>query len=543
MDFQMKNILLVTVAATCIGFTACKKSDFADSYSDPSKVAEATVERQFAGVITSYTWTNPDKGQHGYIVPQYWNYFVIMRSTVLRYTQATGWANDNNQYVPGAASVGDYWKDYFYMLAQYRVLQNLYAKQPAIDQELSRIYMIAAAIFFYDQTQKMIDLYGDIPWSDAGKINENKGDYIASLAKYDDAAAIYTKMLDDLKAFADELNTIDVETYIQAKFAVQDLVNRGDIRLWKKYCNSLRLKMLTRVSGAPAFQSRANTEMATIFADPVSYPVVDANAANIKINVYQLGSDINAKSFKNGLEGDDGWPSNIAGKAMIDHMNTNNDPRLRAMFEPGAKAFGAYNGLDPLLNGGAQTSLINGGTMAIYNRSTLSRNVYFPGIIINAAEVSFLKAEYYLKTHNDAQAQAAYETGIQQSIEYYYWLRTFSTDNTAGSLTPTNGTEISNYINKADVKWNASAPDADKLKLIATQKWLHFSVVQPYESWAEIRRLDAPALGFLPDAGNAQTQPPYRWIYPNNERLYNPDNYAAVKPKDNLTTRIFWDLN
>lgn len=539
----MKNILLITTAVTCIGFTACKKSDFADSYTDPSKVAEATVERQFAGVITSYTWTNTDKGQHGYIVPQYWNYFVILRGTLLRYVQATGWANDNNQYVPGAASVGDYWKDYFYMLAQYRTLQDLYAKLPAVDQQLSRIYMITASIFVYDQTQKMIDLYGDIPWSDAGKINENKGDYTASLAKYDDAAAIYTKMLDDLKGFSDELNTIKVETYVQAKFAIQDLVNKGDVTLWKKYCNSLRLKMLTRVSGAPAFQSRANSEITTILSTPASYPVVEANAANIKINVYQLGSDINARSFKAGLEGDPGWISNIAGKAMIDHMNTNDDPRLRVIYEPGANASGAYNGLDPLLNGGTQTSLINGGTLAIYNRSTLSRNVYFPGIIINAAEVSFLRAEYYLKASNAAQAQAAYETGIQQSVEYYYWLRTLSTDNTAGALTPTNSTEISNYINSAEVNWATATTQEDQLKLIATQKWIHYSVVQPYESWAEVRRLNAPAFSFLPDAGNAQTQPPYRWIYPNNERVYNADNYAAVKSKDNLTTRIFWDLN
>ena len=539
----MKNILLVTAAVTCIGFTACKKSDFADSYTDPSKVADATIERQFAGVITSYTWTNPNTGQHGYIVPQYWNYFVIMRSTVLRYTQATGWENGNNQYVPGAASVGDYWKDYFYMLAQYRVLQNIYAKLPAIDQQLSRIYMITASIFFYDQTQKMIDLYGDIPWSEAGKINENKGDYNASLAKYDDAAAIYATMLDDLKGFSDELNTINIENYVQAKFAVQDLVNKGDVTGWKKYCNSLRLKMLTRVSGAPAFQSRANTEISAILSEPAKYPVVEGNAANIRISVYQLGSDINAKSFQAGLEGDPGWISNIAGKAMIDHMNTNGDPRLRAVFEPGDSARGVYRGLDPLLNGGAQTKMINEGTLAIYNRSTLSRNSYFPGIIINAAEVSFLKAEYYLKASNDAQAQDAYETGIKQSVEYYYWLRTFSQDNTAGPLTPTNNTEISNYINSTEVKWNTGSPAADKLKLIATQKWLHFSVVQPYECWAEIRRLDAPAFNFLPDAGNAQTQPPYRWTYPNNERVYNADNYAAVKSKDNLTTKIFWDLN
>jgi hypothetical protein len=216
---------------------------------------------------------------------------------------------------------------------------------------------------------------------------------------------------------------------------------------------------------------------------------------------------------------------------------------LRAVFEPGANAGGVYNGLDPLLNGGTQTSLINGGTLAIYNRSTLSRNVYFPGVIINAAEVSFLKAEYYLKAANAAQAQAAYETGIKQSVEYYYWLRTLSTDNTAGALTPAGSAEINNYITGAGVNWANATTTADRLKLIATQKWIHFSVVQPYESWAEIRRLDAPAFNFLPDAGNAQTQPPYRWMYPTNESVYNPDNYAAVRSKDKLTTKIFWDLN
>jgi hypothetical protein len=77
-------------------------------------------------------------------------------------------------------------------------------------------------------------------------------------------------------------------------------------------------------------------------------------------------------------------------------MKSTNDPRLRAMFEPGLNAAGIYNGLDPMSVSAVQTTLVAGGTISIYNRSTLSRNQFFPGILMNASEVHFLIAEYYL---------------------------------------------------------------------------------------------------------------------------------------------------
>ncbi|HYF33251.1 MAG TPA: SusD/RagB family nutrient-binding outer membrane lipoprotein [Chitinophagaceae bacterium] len=534
----MKKIFFILAILTA-GITACKKSDFADSYADPSKISETTVEKQFAGFITSYSNSNSDKGQHGYTVPSYWNYFVVLRTTVLRYTQAVGWENSDNQYVPGSAAIGDRWNDYYNFLAQYRELQNIYSRLSTDDQADRRIYMIAATIFFYDQTQKVVDLHGDIPWTEAGKLSANGGDYAASLPKYDNASAIYTKMLDDLKAFADELNAISVKSGIAAGFKNQDLINKGDIVLWKRYCNSLRLRMLSRVSDVANFQSRANTEIGQILSNPASYPVVSSNAENIKISVFDVNTDITAKGFQSGLED---WNGNIAGKVMIDHMKANGDPRLRAMFEPGANAGGVYNGLDPMLNRTTQNALIAGGTMAIYNRSTISRNQFFPGILITASEVSFFASEHYLKTANAGAAKNAYENGIRQSIEYYYWLRTLSNNNVSGSLTPTNNTEINNYINSAGVNWDLAVTNADKLKLLAIQKWIHYSVVQPMESWAELRRLDAPVFSFEVDAGNVQKQPPYRWLYAANEKTYNAANYQAVAAQDNLSTRIFWDV-
>lgn len=526
----MKKILFVVVLAVAAFFTSCKKSDFSDSYTDPSKIANTTVSKQFAGFLKS----NSD-----YVVPSYWNYFVVLRITLNRYNQAIGWENSANQYIPGASAVSDRWGSYYNFLAQYRELQKVYNQLSAEEQAANRIYMIAATVYFYDHTQKVVDLHGDIPWSEAGMLSTNGGNYEVSYAGYDAAADIYTKMLDDLKGFADELNSITVESAVQTVFQNQDLVNGGDLTLWKKYCNSLRVRMLTRVSDVPAFQSRADAEIGSILSNAAQYPLVSSNSDNIQMEVYDLSSAINATGFETGLED---WNGNIAGKAMIDNMNTNADPRLRAMFQPGENAEGVYNGLDPLTLSSEQNALIAGGTLAIYNRSTISRNDYFPGELINAAEVSFLLAEYYLKSGNDASAKTAYENGIKQSVEYYYWLRTLSNDNSSGDLEPTNEAEIAAYLAAPGVSWGNAESDDEKLGLIATQKWIHFSVIEPVESWAEIRRLDLPEFSFEVDNANAQKQPPYRWTIPSSEQTYNTANYESIKANDNLTTKIFWDL-
>lgn len=521
----MKKIALI--ALTTLGLTACEKSDFEKAYPDPSKISAATVEKQFTGFLNASKW---------YVLPDYWNYFVVVRPTLNRYNQAVGWVNADNQYIPGGGLISDRWNNFYGTIAQYREMEKIYNALSADDQALRRIYKITSTIYLYDHVQKNVDLHGDIPLATAGLLSTKGGDYNNSYATYDAADVVYTKMLDELKTFADELNTINVNAGILTGFKTQDFVNKGDLTLWKKYCNSLRLRILSRVSDASAFSARAKTEIADILANPTKYPVVSTNTENIQITVYDINTDIHAKNFRTGLED---WNGNVAAKAMIDHMNKNADPRLRVMFEPGANAAGKYDGLDPLLTASVQEALVAGGTLSIYNRSTLSRNQFFPGVIINAAEVSFLAAEYYLKANNAAAAKTAYEKGIALSVEYYYNFRKISNDNTVTAPTAATSDEIQKYISSTDVSWDKAT---DKLAAIATQKWIHYSVVQPYESWSEIRRLDLPKFNFMVDKANAQTQPPVRWIYPSSEQIYNTTNYGTVKAKDNLTTKIFWDV-
>ena len=510
------------------GTFACQVEDFENSYSAPGKLEEASVGKMFSGFV----YSNME-----YVVPDYWNYFVVLRPTVQRWNQAVGWINEPGQYVPGSSTVGDRWGAYYNFLAQYREFQKTFGRISAEKQADNRIYEMAAAIYFYDQTQKTVDLHGDIPWSEAGGVNTTGGDYLNSYPAYDKAEDIYTAMLDDLKAMADEFKTLDVPAGVMTDFTVQDLVNHGSVEDWQRYCNSLRLRLLTRVKDVPAFSSRYSSEISAMLASPADYPLVMENSQNVQINIYDNTSDISADRFEGGLED---WNGNLAGKAMMDHMNANLDPRQRAMFEPGENAGGVYIGMDPLMVSSDQQVEFDAGNIAFYNRTTLSRNDNFPGILINAAQVHFMLAEYYIGMDN-AMAKNYYDGGIERSIDQYYLLNSISNDNIAGTLTPTNAAEISAYQTAVD--FAGAASDAERLELLSYQRWIHFSVVQPLELWSEIRRTGYPVLTFQADNTNAQTLPPYRWNYASDEPSLNGDNYAAVAAEDNLSTKLFWDLN
>lgn len=532
----MKKILS-SVFVVALALSACTKQQFEDTYSDPSKVSSTTVDRQFAGVLSSNL---------SYVMFKYYQYFAVYQNTLIPWTQTAATLNTNGRYIPGAAAISDYWGSYYTLLAQYKELLRVNAALSEQEQQDNRIYIILATIYFYDFTQKSVDIWGDIPWSGAGLLGTDAGDYQAATAsaKYDDAATIYTTMLDDLKGFADELNSISVPSTVSPGLTTQDYINHGDLTKWKQYCNSLRIRMLSRVSGVDAFKSRAESEIASIVGNTGTYPIVSTNDDNIQVNVVSTTTSINngtgtgnSADFYTGLIG---WGyADRGGKMMIDFMNTNKDPRERAMFEPGDSAKGVYRGLDPSLTSTEQTEILDSAVIARYNRSTLSQNIYLPGILITAAETNFYLAEYYLNNGMDALAKAAYEGAVTNSVNWYFWLRTLSDNSVSGDLEPLAAGEIASFLAMPGVAWTGTS--AAKLNLIATQKWINSCVMRPMETWAEYRRLDLPALNFKPDVGT-QTLPPYRWVYPTNELTYNADNYAAVQSKDNLDTRIFWDI-
>ncbi|SJN30321.1 SusD/RagB family nutrient-binding outer membrane lipoprotein [Sphingobacterium faecium] len=518
---------LCTASLTTI--TSCKKESFDDVYRDPSKVTSTSVEKQFSGL--QYTFRE-------LTIPTYRNYFVTLAPTIHRYTQIIGWANSENQLNPGAAAITDRWEKYYQGLAQFRELEKIYNAAPELEKADKKIFFLAAKIFFYDQTQQQVDLHGDIPWSEAGRLSTNGGDYTVSYPKYDAAEDIYKTMLDDLKAISTDLNSLTIPTAVVNSFKTQDLINSGSLDLWKKYCNSLRLRMLTRVNKSSSFASRSNQEIAEIINNPTTNPIVLKNDDNIQVDIFNNASDIHSRDFLDALES---WNNNIASKKMIDHMVSNGDPRLPFMFEPGAGANGVFIGLDQSLPSANQTTLISGtpanpSTIAIYNRSTYSRNQNFPGILFTASEVQYLIAEFKNNSGNTAGAKENFETGIKESIDLQKRLRAISNNSLVAAAPAPSDLEIQNYITK--IGWGTN-----NIQLIATQKWLHFNIIQSTQNWAEVRRLDYPTFTFRVESSDLQKTVPVKWFLPQSEQAYNLANYNTVKDKDNVNTKIFWDVN
>jgi len=528
----MKKILYISLAAAAIFLGSCSQDDFADAYRDPSKIETTTVPKQFAGFL---------KVNFEDVIPSYWNYFTVLRSTSLTYTQAHGFTNIQGRYIPGAATVYR-WDRYYRFITQYRELEKAMAALPAAEQTDSRIYTIASTIYLYDHTSKMIDNFGDIPFSEAGKISTTGGNASKAAAKYDNQTDLYIKMLDELKAFSTELNTITLSTKTDVEFKNQDLINKGNVGMWTNYCNSLRLRMLNRVSAVPALSARANTEIAAIIDEA---KIVDENAENIAFRVYTQDIDLDTAGF---IEAMETFNNNIAPKPMIDHMNANLDPREPWLFEKGSRVVNnvvvvapTYEGLDPALASVAQDQLITEGKIAVYNRSVISRNKWLPGTLINAPEVNLILAEYYSRNGSGTIAQTYFEKAIRQSVEYYVRLGDKADVLTWKPTTEPTTAEIDAYIAAINFA-GATTPEA-QLELIAFQKYIHYNIMQADESWAEQRRLKLPALTFLEDETNTvRKTPPTRWTYPTSESIYNTVNYNAVKANDNLSTKIFWDI-
>lgn len=520
----MRKLLYTSLAVAAIALASCSQSDFEDAYKDPSKVTTTTVPKQFAGFM---------KINYEDAIPSYWNYFTVIRTTSLNYTQAHGFLNSTGRYIPGAA-VNDRWKRYYNFITQYRELEKVMASLSPAEQAENRIYNITSTIYLYDHTQKMVDNFGDIPFSTAGTISTTGGNYANASAKYDNQTELYTKMLDDLKAFSTELNSIALSTKVGLEFKNQDLINKGDLVAWKNYCNSLRLRILNRVSAVPSFSSRANSEIAEIIAEG---KFVDENAENIAFKVYTQEGDLDTSGFISALE--DGY-NNIAPKVMIDHMNTFADPRKTWLFEKGQTAT-VFTGLDPLLASGVQDQSIVDGKIAVYNRSVISRNKWLPGTLINAAEINLLLAEYYTRNGNAATAKTHFEKAIAQSVEYYVRLGDKADVLDWKPTAEPTQAEITAYITA--INFGGATTAAARLELIAFQKYIHYNIMQADEAWAEQRRLKLPALTFVEDeTSTIRKTPPTRWTYPNSESVYNADNYNAVKANDNLNTKIFWDV-
>jgi hypothetical protein len=516
----MKNILKAAAMFLVSGsllITGCKKSAIDENYYNPEASVTANISALYAGLF------NNDR-----VIPRYWNLYTFLIPVMGTYSQTIGYSNGQKIYEQPVNYTQDKWNSFYTgTMSQYREIEKYYNNLPSdADKAGYLVFLETSRIFVYDQAAQMVDLWGDIPFSKAGQLNTTG---TLSLATFDKGKDVYTFILADLKRISDYLAGQSVDPFYTTQLAKYDYVNGGNITLWRKYCNSLRLRLAMRTSYADEAASKAIVQ--EILTNATKYPLIDAVADNIQIKVsgtlVSTGNDI-----RNGF-----GVNPFASAYMVDSvMAPANDPRLPVLYTTNYR--GEYHGVPNTWNAARVTDSTTKGYFSRYDSVTFTENNLFPGIIMTAAEVSLLKAEAYERWAGGS-AKTAYEDAIDKSTQYYYSINNQSNYGVKDVM-PT-AAAMAAYKARAGVAYTGNS--ATNLQLIAKQKMIDFNVIMGVQAWSEYRRTKMPALVFPTDNSSALSpNVPTRLLYPSTEKILNSANYQGVAAADNVTSKVFWDV-
>ncbi|PXV65059.1 SusD-like starch-binding protein associating with outer membrane [Dysgonomonas alginatilytica] len=527
----MKKILIIiTVFASALLLTV--SCNLEDKFNDPEQTTQGSIPALFTSAINNSRMRS-----------EYWHVRTILAVGQGVYTQTVAFNKSSSVYQSNDGYYGQYWRDYYSAqfggaMAMYRQMENVNSTQstPA-EQVANEIFFQAIKVILYDVGSQFVDMYGDIPFSEAGSLHLTS---VSTPAKFDNQQELYMSFIEELDKTATYFSTAQGTTMFQR----QDILLAGDVKKWQKYANSIRLRLLIHISYVN--EDYAKSEILKMLNDPAKYPLVDGdNVANYNPATTDI-LNTPLKDYTNSLVMalSDGL-SYVAPDFMLNKlMVPTEDIRLDVMFDKNAK-----NKVQNIGYSGAPITLTNeqltqySNTFSCWDSTTIWQNSNIPGIRITASEVNFIKAEAQQRWGDAAKAKSAYETAVKQSVSFYYYLNSIASSTSGGGfrleVKPSDA-----LIDKFVTERIAYAGTADKkLELIGTQKWLHFGFLQGIECWTEYRRTKYPVLLPFPSDGmtNGFETPPTRIVYPSDETNYNP-NYADVQAKNTRTTKIFWDV-
>jgi hypothetical protein len=523
----IKASFLLLSLTTMLG---CKK-DIDEKFNNPEKVLDPNLPGLFTAML------NNDR-----VAAKYWNVRTFLSQMPGVYAQTTYISNGNTIYQQSDAYSQQYWDDFYSTggngsgpLTIYRVMEAKYNSLSAADQTSQKIIMQAAKVVLLEQAAKMVDLWGDIPYSAAGSLPTNS---TISNPKYDEQKALYTSFIADLDAAA----TFFKSATTTAAFAKSDILLKGDVSKWTRYANSLRLRLLMRISKTD--EATAKTAVLQMLGNQAAYPLIDGG----NIGTYNPGnSDVLLQPLTNSTS--DLHDAFFEGSwYATDYMlNTvllpANDPRIPVLYDKFGRTVAGkfvqnatYRAMPVTFTTAQQESSF--ADYSVLDSATFVFNQKLPGILITASEVNLLKAEAFERWGGTTDAKTAYDIALRQSVAFYYYLNNLNQGAYVKLEVPA-ATTIDTWVNASTAAYTGTS--TDKLTRIYTQKWVHFGVLQSTEAWSEYRRTGIPVLTFPTNGKQAGFEtPPTRLIYPAKEKTLNSANYQAVVAKDTRKTKIFW---
>ncbi|HCN51436.1 MAG TPA: SusD/RagB family nutrient-binding outer membrane lipoprotein [Chryseobacterium sp.] len=417
---------------------------------------------------------------------------------IMQYWQETTYVSESNYNFTARNVSNTVWADNYVnvlnnlnkakeLIEQYQPVPSEVNTWPAKKKNQLAIIDILSVYTF----QTLADTFGDIPYSQA--INQAQ----FPLPVYDDDAKIYENLITRLK--------VDINNLEEGKgaFGNGDILYGGDIGKWKKFGNSLLLKLGITISdvNSTLAQSTINTAIANgLITDESQNGVFRYLPAMFNFNPLFEELVITGRN------------DFFGGKPFIDYLNAASDPRVAQYFQD---VKGEYIG--QTIGAGGNFSDFSAAGIFAYTPTT-------PGNLITYTEVAFYLAEAAARFGIGGNPETLYKNAVQ--ISFKEW-----------GLTSQEAQDylVMNPYNAANWK-----------KSIGEQAWVAM-YNQPVVSWNFYRRLDYPALQAPSTAiANADGKVPVRLQYPGLEATTNGTNYAKASTAiggDKLTTKVFWDIH
>jgi hypothetical protein len=312
-------------------------------------------------------------------------------------------------------------------------------------------YFVAEALSIFTW-QIITDVWGDMPYTEA--LRGDEGIYSPKQDTGQDIYADLLKRIDDLLAVDLSNSSID-ET--------QDVVYAGDLNKWKQFANSLKLKLMLRLSETGQY----NNASVLSFIQSADLLTASAKISGSMWDDAMEGKRHPMREFQAG--GANYISLNVrACKTFFDYLSLNSDPRLAKLFS-GSKAafFGDFDS--------KQDSDGNGTSDDRESYATVVFPANMDLMIMSDWEVNFYVAEIFARAGQHANAKEYYENGVKASL-IQQGISDFSILNAGGYA-----------------EWKDGTVEAE-IKEIAMQKWVANCNYQHIESFIERNRTKYPSV-------------------------------------------------
>lgn len=519
---KIKNIFYVAALVTMIVYSYSCTKDFEEINTNPNDpgIAQAAPGMLLTNAIESMT-DRVHEIFFGHEMGSCW----VQHMAKVQYP-------DEDRYTPRISVINNTWNS-FYAASGYDV-QALY--NTAVKSENESYQAIALILKSYIASV-LTDEWGDVPYSEAWKGSDPEKAILSP--SYDTQESIYASIIENLKT-ANELLSED------GPEIEGDILFDNDLMAWKKFANSLRLRLLMRRSD----RVNPTADMTAIFGDPATYPVFEGVEDNAALKY--LGSAPNNNPINENRKTRD---DHRVSKTLVDYLYTEApSPDYRVSVYAELDGNNEYEGLPNGMLSNDAANYNGNGLKYTSKIGSYFSNATAPGMLMSYSELLFIKAEAAARGFipgGHTVAEQAFHEAIRASWDQYnadgsfeavledVWRSTFE------SWGMTENDDIYEFAWEDFVAYGGTYDynPATAVEQIATQKWVAM-FDQGIQAVFEWRRTGFPVL--TPAiAGTNNGKIPVRAYYPSDEAGRNPTNLQDAITRqgpDDLNTKVWWDV-